>query len=296
MNAGLEPIPLVARMLPRRWGREQVPAWCGSAPRPEFPIGEIWLSHAKNVTGEGRHLGELLAEAPQEMLGELGRVPPSLRFVLTDEPSDLIASDGAVSLWRVMEAPLDSVITMREAERSPLRTLRARCGDMFRVPSGVSLSFGSNVTALEVRADFAPANKDASVRLRRIPRTLDRTARDTWLRDAGLSVEHWTLPELSFLEPDGETCHVLMALTPGVVLDGHELSRGDAVFLPAQSRRCVLSGRGAQLLAAYPDLAPSEIWKGVRPPRPAAMALDPALVALKPGIPSGQETPLYRAA
>ena len=97
-----------------------------------------------------------------------------------------------------------------------------------------------------------------------------------------MSVELWTLPKLSYLEPDGETCHVLMALTPGVAIDGHALSRGEAIFLPAEGRRVAMTGEGAQLVVAYPDLVPTEIWKRPRPPRPAALALDPATAMRTP--------------
>lgn len=272
----LEPVRLVPRMLPRRWGWSAAPSWCMGAPRPEGAVGEIWLAHANNVTSDGRHLGAVLADDPEAMLGEMGRVPPSVRLLFASEPTDPVSSDGALSFWRLVEAPLDGVVTAREREGAPMRRLRARRGDMFRAKPGTSLSFGADMTALEVRANFAPANDVEGPPLSRVVGTLDRAARETWFRDAALSVERWTLPEISFLEPDGETCHVLMALTPGVSVDGRALGRGEAVFLPAKGRRCVVTGRGAQVLAAYPDLTPTEIWKPVRPPRPAALAIDPA--------------------
>lgn len=276
-----EPIAIVPRMLPRRWGRDAAPAWCATAPRPEAAIGEIWLAHANNMTSDGRHLGERLADAPREMLGELGRVAPSIRVVITDEPSDAISSDGAVSMWRMLEAPLDSVVGVRNRDGAPTRQVRARRGDMFRAEAGASLAFGGGVIALETRANFAPLNWSPEAQLRRLDGAPDRAERATWFRDVALSVEQWTLPELSLLEPDGETCHVLVALTPGAALDGRQLNRGDTVLLPAQGRRCVLSGRGAQMLIAYPDLAPTEIWKRVHPPGPAALAVDPRVLAPK---------------
>jgi len=67
---------------------------------------------------------------------------------------------------------------------------------------------------------------------------------------------------------------VLAALTPGVSVDGQMLARGEAIFLPAEGRRVTLSGRGAQVVVAYPDLVPTEIWKHPHPPTPAARALD----------------------
>lgn len=274
-----DPLYLAPRLLPRRWGKQAMPAWCPAAPRPPSAIGEIWLAHANNTAHDGHHFAEALAQSPQTMLGDLGRVPPSVRLLVSDEPTDVFRSEGALSLWRIIESPLDNVLTARDHDDAPVRRYRARRGDMFRAEPGVSLSFGGDVTALEVRANFSPANRMGPPHLRRLERAPERAARETWFRDAALSVECWTLPEMSSLEPDGETCHILMALTPGVAIDGRPLHRGDAVFLPAEGRRCLITGRGAQILASYPDIAPTEIWKPVRPPRPASLAVDPRAAA-----------------
>lgn len=279
MTFSAHPIKLHPRLLPRRWGRESIPAWCEGAPRPPAPIGEIWIAHAHNTTSDGAHFGALLAGAPQSMLGELGRAPPTLRIVTTAEPSDPILAEGALSLWRILEAPLDAKLNIYDAQP---RTLRCRRGDLVRVGAGARLVFPSNVTALEARANFAPSNAPSTGRAQKLLAASEKRHRAAWLRDPAMSVELWTLPKLSYLEPDGETCHVLIALTPGVTIDGHSLNRGDAIFLPAEGRRVAMTGEGAQVVVAYPDLVPTEIWKRPHPPRPAALALDPATAMRAP--------------
>ncbi len=282
MTFSADPIRLHPRLLPRRWGREAVPAWCESAPRPPAPIGEIWIAHAHNMTSDGAHFGALLADAPQAMLGELGRAPPTLRLITTTEPSDPILAEGAVGLWRILEGPLDAKVNIYGGEGAPPRAMRCRRGDLVRVGAGARLVFPASVTALEARANFTPTNTPSAARAQKLLAASEKRHRAAWLRDPAMSVELWTLPKLSYLEPDGETCHVLMALTPGVTVDGRVLSRGDAIFLPAEGRRVSMTGEGAQVLAAYPDLVPTEIWKHPQPPRPAALALDPATVMRTP--------------
>jgi hypothetical protein len=154
--------------------------------------------------------------------------------------------------------------------------VRARRDDLVRVPSSARLVLSPGMTALEARANFTPNNQPPQ-RAHRLVAVSEKKHRNVWLRDPAMSIESWTLPELSFLEPDGETCHLIMALTPGVSIDGEALSRGDAVFLPAEGRRATLSGKGAQVVVAYPDLVPTDIWKTPHAPIPAALALDPAL-------------------
>lgn len=281
MTFSADPIRLRPRLLPRRWGREAIPAWFEAAPHPPAPIGEIWIAHAHNTTGPGAHFGALLAQAPQSMLGELGRAPPTLRLIMTAEPSDPIRAEGPLGLWRILEAPLDAKVNIYGGEGPP-RAMRCRRGDLIRVGPGAQIVFPASVTALEARANFMPTNAPSAARAQKLLAASEKRHRAAWLRDPAMSVELWTLPKLSYLEPDGETCHVLMALTPGVTIDGHVLSRGDAIFLPAEGRRVTVTGEGAQLVAAYPDLVPTEIWKRPQPPRPAALALDPATLMRTP--------------
>ena len=156
MGFTADPIRIRPRMLPRSWGKENVSAWCEGAPRPPGAIGEIWLAQANNMTADGAHLGALAARAPQAALGEVGRAPPTLRLVFTAEPNHPLASESPLSLWRVLEAPLDSVVSLIDACGSKPRLLRCRRGDLFRVGEGAKLCFSAGVTALEARASFAP--------------------------------------------------------------------------------------------------------------------------------------------
>lgn len=282
MTFSADPIRLQPRMLPRRWGRKEVHAWCDGAPRPPAPVGEIWIAHAHNATADGAHFGARLAEAPQPMLGDLGRAPPTLRLVTTAEPSDPILAEGPLTLWRILEAPLDARVNVYDRTSGAPRDLRCRRGDLFRVGDGARLVVPGGVTVLEARANFTPTNTPSAARAQRLLAASEKRHRAAWLRDPAMSIELWTLPKLSFLEPDGETCHVLMALTPGVTIDGQALNRGDAVFMPAEGRRVSMTGQGAQVLVAYPDLIPTEIWKHPQPPRPAALALDPAMAMRTP--------------
>jgi hypothetical protein len=144
MTFSADPIRLRPRLLPRRWGRETIPAWCEGAPRPPAPIGEIWLAHAHNTTSDGARFGARLAQSPQTMLGELGRAPPTLRLITSAEPSDPINADGPLGLWRIIEAPLDAKVNIYDAESTPPRAVRYRRGDLLRV--------GARARALSSRA------------------------------------------------------------------------------------------------------------------------------------------------
>jgi hypothetical protein len=236
-------------------------------------VGEVWIAHASNVSEDGRHLGEHLSEAPQDMLGDLGRAPPALRLVFADAETDSLVSDAHVAMWRILEAPPGAFCEGRAGGASP-NLLRCRVGDAFRLSEGARLKLRRGVTALEARSSFTPRNHadDKPALMRLAAET--KAARTTLLRDAALSVELWRLPERSRLEPDGETCHVLMALSDGVALDGRALRKGEAVFIPACGRRLKLFGRGgAQVLVSYPDVVPTAIWRSAPEPDPAAAAL-----------------------
>jgi hypothetical protein len=276
MTTSIDPIRITPRLLPRRWGRAGAPSWCANALRPEAPVGEIWIAHAHNMTDRGEHFGVLLRADPKAMLGELGRAPPNLRVVITDEPSDPIHVDAPLGVWGLLESPLDGMLTLARGEER--QTLRCRRGDLVRVADAGQIIWGPGITALEARAAFSPRNGSSDRPVRKLLAAREAGQRAVWLRDPALSVEAWTLPELSYLEPDGETCHVVMALTPGVSIDGAPLSRGEAVFLPAEGRPVTVTGRGGQVVVAYPDLVPTSIWKRPQPPKPAALAIDPALV------------------
>ncbi len=297
MEYAADLVRLHPRLLPRRWGRDRAPAWCADAERPVGPIGEIWIAHPYNMTSSGVHFGALIAQEPEVMLGELGRAPPDLRLVVTGEPSDPIASEGPVAVWRMLESPLDAVVDLYGQEGAPPREMRCRRGDLLRVSDQTRVVLPAGITALEARAKFIPHNQAQLERAQRVRPANEKKHRTTWLRDAAMSVEVWTLPERSFLQPDGETCHILMALTPGAIIDGEALCRGDAVFVPAQGRRALLSGEGAQVVVLYPDLVPTQIWKHMHAPKPGALAIDTALLEqARQSVITGTHGPLRAAA
>ncbi|MBI1360074.1 MAG: hypothetical protein GC155_07295 [Alphaproteobacteria bacterium] len=143
-------------------------------------------------------------------------------------------------------------------------------GERIRCYEGAALCLPSGATALEVSATFQPKNhaiEEPSVI--RLP-AVSRRARATMFRDPALSVELWRLPERSLIDPDGETCHVMVALTPGVVIDGRHLTQGEAIFVPAWGRPFQVQATHGQVLVAYPDAAPTTIWRDAPGPDPAA--------------------------
>ena len=104
---------------------------------------------------------------------------------------------------------------------------------------------------------------------------VSRRIRATLAREDALSVEMWTLPPSSQLTPDGETCHVLVPLSRGIVLDDRPLKPGEAVLLPAWGRTVALGAEhaAAKVVVAYPDRTPTSIWRHVPGPDPTPSLL-----------------------
>jgi hypothetical protein len=263
-----DPIFVAPRFLPRSWGGAGAIEWCANAQRPSGAIGEIWALHPNNMTSAGKHLGELMMAAPQDMLGDVGRAPPTMRIVSTGAPA-MIVCEPRLALWRILEAAPDALIGP-EGGRAP----RACCtGQHYRASDVSGLVLSDGVIALETRASFLPTNTVAQApALLPMISAFPRRTRQEWLRDRAMSIEHWTLPAESWLEPDGETCHVVMPLTDGVTCDGHRMDKGEAMFLPACGRSVHLSGAGARIIVAYPDRSPTSIWRHVDPPGRASAA------------------------
>lgn len=276
MRNGNDPIFISPRMLPRVWGKSALGDWCARAPRPEGTIGEIWVLHPYNATQGGQHLGRLITDAPTEMLGELGRAPPTLRLVLTGADTGALGGD-APALWRVLEAQPGSTIDVSGADVDrPPTTRRCKTGDTYRVDAAGGLGFSGGVVAVEARANFRPRNADKPappVTRLAAGRASANDARIALLREPSLSVELWTLPERSCLIPDGETCHALMALSPGIVVENRPLTKGEVVFIPAHGRNLHLAGAKGRALVVYPDGEPTSIWQRWPHPDPGASAL-----------------------
>jgi hypothetical protein len=281
----MEPIFVTPRSVQRDWGRDDPGPWCRSVGRAAGHTGEAWVHDAANAT-DGGPLGRRLAANASEMLGDLGRAPPRLRMIFPDRPITL-KSTAPVSFWMMLEPGSDP---------APANDVFHRSGARIRAYEGAEVALPAGSVALEVSPAFQPGNEaDDQPSIIRMPPVSNRT-RATLFREAAFSVESWMLPAWSRLVPDGQTCHVVMALTPGVGIDGHRLYPGEAVFLPAWGRPVDMTGGrvGAKALVAYPSQAPTAIWRhtpgpdpmgGLLPrPEPVAPRLEAAARAVEPAL------------
>ncbi len=255
----IDPIFVKPRLVQHDWGRNDPGGWWKGAIGGAGPTGEAWVHDAANRTDSGP-LGRRLAANIAGMLGDLGRAPPRLRLVFPNQNVTL-KSTAPVSFWTIVE-PGDG---LPEADHASHRT-----GARIRAYEGAEIALAAGCVALEVSAAFQPNNEgDGEPSLICLPPVSNRI-RATLFREASLSVETWSLPERSRLVPDGETCHVLTPLTPGVVIDGRRLPPGEAVFLPAWGRAVdVTASRvGVKALVAYPDRTPTAVWRHTSSPDP----------------------------
>jgi hypothetical protein len=256
----IDPIFVTPRFVERDWGRPDIAEW--GPPNPTEPIAEAWLHDVANATEQGP-LGRKLAANSQGMLGDLGRAPPKVRMVFPGRTMS-IKSTGAVSLWTVLEPGDISPDGDRAALHKP--------GDRIRAYEGAAVTLAGGSVVLELSSTFLPANEslDGPLVIRMPP--VSRRSRATLFREASLSVESWMLPDWSRIIPDGETCHVLTALTPGVAVDGRRLPPGQAVFIPAWGRPLDITAAsvGAKAVVAYPDDTPTSVWRHTPGPDPAA--------------------------
>lgn len=246
------PILVAPRAMSREWDQRDLGAWSRLAPPSNGPVGEIWLQ---------TRVDDLSSRTPRQapafdgltMLGDLGRAPPRIRLVFPGRDVTL-PSTAPVSFWTLLEPG------------SPQR----RTGERIRAYEGAAVQLPGGCVALEVWATFLPRNEAADTSsLIRLPPVTRRT-RATLAREDALSVEMWTLPPSSQLTPDGETCHLLVALTRGIRVDGRLLRLGEALFLPARGRTAILGAdhSAARILIAYPDHTPTGIWRRIPGPDP----------------------------
>ncbi len=267
----LDPIFVAPRLVERDWGRSDLGDWFKANRYAPAPVAEAWICDPSNATEAGS-LGDRLARLTAPMLGDLGRAPPRLRLVFPG--SDVILpSTSPVSFWTILEPGHRSGHAMSH-----------KSGDRVRAYEGASVALAGGSVALEVSSSFQPANQpEDGLSLIRLPPVSART-RATLFREAALSVERWRLPAWSRLVPDGETCHVVVALTQGVRVDDRCLQPGEAVFVPAFGRAIDIAAQGqAAALVAYPDTRPTSIWRHTPGPDP-----EPTLLA---GMLSGQPSP-----
>jgi hypothetical protein len=274
----INPIFVRPRLVERAWGRADRGDWLKGASVPGARVAEAWVMDAANATDAGP-LGRRLSHQASAMLGDLGRAPPKLRLVFPGTATE-VRSISPLSLWTILEPGAGQFAYADVAHRP---------GERIRAYEGANLSLAEGSVALEVSCTFLPDNDtDAGPQLIRLPPVSSRT-RATLFRDTGLSVETWQLPEWSRVVPDGETCHVLVALGQGIRVDGRELQPGEAVFVPAWGLPfdVATNRKGSKLLAAYPDRTPTAVWQPKPGPDPAAGQLpkpEPAYPALQAAI------------
>lgn len=256
----VDPIFVAPRLVPRDWGRTDIGDWLGG--RVAEPVGEAWVIDSANATDAGP-FGRLIARQPGGVLGDLGRAPPRLRLLFPAQDTT-VKSSSPLSFWTVLEPGVASL--------TGPHGLAHRTGERLRAYEGAEVALAEGSVAVEVSASFLGNNEtDANPHLVRLPPVSTRM-RATLFRDDFLSVETWSLPEWSRIAPDGETCHVLMALEPGVIVDGRPLKPGEAVLAPACGRPLdlVVERPYARILVAYPDRTPTAVWRHTPGPDPAA--------------------------
>jgi hypothetical protein len=256
----VDPIFVTPRPVQRHWGRVDLGDWTGKRRTPDAPVAEAWLLDPANSTDAGP-LGRRITRQSTSVLGDLGRVPPRIRLVFPGKTMTL-KSASPMSFWTVLEPGVASLAD----------GMQHRTGERIRAYEGADVTFAEGSVALEVSASFLPTNDaDPRPQIIRLPPVSVR-ARATLFRENGLSVETWLLPEWSRIVPDGETCHVLVPLGAGVRIDGRTLLSGEAVLVPAHGRPLdiVAERQGARLLVAYPDRAPTAVWRHAPGPDPAA--------------------------
>jgi len=256
----VDPIFVAPRLVQRDWGRVDLGDWLSNGQAPDKPVAEAWLLDPANATDAGP-LGRRIARQPSGVLGDLGRAPPRIRLVFPGRQTTL-KSSSPMSFWTVLEPGVTACAD----------GLRHRTGERIRTYEGADVTFAEGSVALEVSSSFLPTNDaDPIPQIIRLPPVSAR-ARATLFRDNGLSVESWVLPEWSRIVPDGETCHALAAIGAGVRIDGRTLLPGEAVLVPAQGRPLdiVAERQGAKLLVAYPDRAPTAVWRHAPGPDPTS--------------------------
>lgn len=255
----IDPVFVKQRIVERDWGRIDAGNWVGRIETNGGRVGEVWALDAANVTEAGP-FGRRLMRQVEGMLGDLGRAPPRVRLVFPREPLR-IKSTSPVSLWTILE-PGEPAASGESGHRP---------GERIRAYEGAEIGLAPGSVALEVSSSFMPANgPDNEPQVITMPPVSQRT-RASLVREDALSVEVWRLPAWSRVVPDGETCHVLVALGQGITIDGRTLAPGAAVFVPAWGRPLEISAAepGSKLLVAYADRTPTAIWRHAPGPDPA---------------------------
>jgi hypothetical protein len=255
----IDPIFVTPRHVSRHWGRTDLGEWARFGQATDV-VAEAWVLDPANPTGMGP-LGRCISRQTAGLLGDLGRAPPRIRLVFPGEETK-VRPTSPLSFWTILEPGVASLAA----------GLSHRTGERIRAYEGAAVSLAPGSVALEVSSSFLPTNDaEGYPQLIHLPPVSTR-ARATLFREPGLSVETWSLPDWSRVVPDGETCHVLVALAQDIRVDGRALYPGEAVVIPAWGRPVdiVAERQGGKLLVAYPDDTPTAVWRHTPGPDPAA--------------------------
>lgn len=186
------PIELLPLFRERPWGRENLTPYF-EKPEAARRVGEVWFTFQKNLTSNGRTLGELLMQRP-EILGTAadpkhpGVCPLLVKLLFTRErlsvqvhPDDQYAelhhkSLGKTEAWYVLDSQppgelavgFKQVLTgrqLKEASQSGeienlLDWRPVNAGDVIFVPAGTVHAIGAGLTICEIQE-----NSDITYRL-----------------------------------------------------------------------------------------------------------------------------------
>jgi len=206
-----------------------------------------------------------------------------------------VAASGKNEAWHILEAALDAAVWAGfEAAVTPaqlraaaangsilglMRRYPVQAGDTVPVPAGTVHAIGAGVVLLEVQdpvqvtyrfydygrprplqveealavADLGPARghtaKAGSAAQSRGGRLLTRAPR--------FALEQHAIGDGLVVQPDGARSHILVPPTPGILLDGRDLPRGTAAFVPV-ALHVPAHGQLVPLHSGFDRLRPSE--------------------------------------
>lgn len=243
-----DPIFIAPRPIARDWGRVGLGEWSGLLQQQEGPVGEVWISHHAYLSTKGEP-DDSMAMGVDATLGPLGRAPPLARLVFPGRRVRM-ASTPPTSFWVVLDPG--------QTEVGPVR----QPGERIFAHDGACIDLAPASISLEVIPAVLPENASKVITpLTWRPAAAPRM-RATLQRDKALSVEMWTLPPRSRLKPDGNCCHVVIAVSQGIMIDDKLLRPGEALMVPASGRAVdILSNsRDARVVVAYPDMKFTDIW------------------------------------
>ena len=205
-----------------------------------------------------------------------------------------IAASGKNEAWHVLDATPDAAVwvgfsapvtpaRLRAAvtDGSVLTLLRRRAvqaGDTVSVPAGTVHAISAGLVLLEVQDsvhvtyrlyDYGrprPLQVEEALAVADLGAACEQEAdpeaqsqeEHILARAPRFLAERHDIGQGLTLRPDGARYHILVPLTPGVLLDQRELRRGAAAFVPARGRAVTLSGRSqASVAILHPGPGPS---------------------------------------